>query len=274
MADAQQTPRRTVGAKLKQHREAQKLSIQDVAARLRLEPRVIEALEADDFAALPAALYVRGYLRGYAKILRLDPDSLAAEFDGGTPEEPPEIVPELKHPAQRTSTDRPVRAVTYLITLTLALLVVAWWQSNFVVPQREESPPAESPPPPGLDYPITIVRHPQGPYFRAPAVEPGAEAGAAPPGAIAGPATTSVAGGPDRVRITLRADSWVEVFDAGGNELYLGLARTGEVLDLGGQAPFAVLLGYAPAVGLEFNGRPVDPARYSRSGVARFTLQN
>jgi cytoskeleton protein RodZ len=105
-------------------------------------------------------------------------------------------------------------------------------------------------------------------------VEPGAEAGAAPPGAIAGPATTSVAGGPDRVRITLRADSWVEVFDAGGNELYLGLARTGEVLDLGGQAPFAVLLGYAPAVGLEFNGRPVDPARYSRSGVARFTLQN
>lgn len=276
MGDAQQnpTPRRTVGAKLKQHREAQKLTVQDIATRLRLEPRVIEALEADNFGALPASLYVRGYLRGYAKVLRLDPDALIAESSGGTPDEPPEIVPELKHPAQRTSTDKPVRAVTYLVTLTLALLVVAWWQSNFIVSGRDEPPPAESPPPPGLAYPIIVVRHPEGPFFRAPVEESAAEAGATQADMAAMPATVSVPGGPDRLRIALSADSWVEVFDAGGNELHVGLTRTGEVIDLGGQAPFDVLLGYAPGVSLEFNGRPFDPAPYSHSGVARFTLRN
>jgi len=279
MGDAPQTPARsrTVGATLKQHRDARKLSIQDVAGRLRLDPRVIESLEADDFAALPTALYVRGYLRGYAKVLNLDPEALVASFDAGAPSEPPKITPELKHPAQRTSNDRPVKAVTYLLTLTLVLLVAAWWQSSFIVVDREEPAIAEpSPPPPGLPYPITVVRHPDGPFYRAPIEERMMEAAILPvqvpppmPAAI-----KSVPGGPDRVRARFSADSWMEVFDADGNELHTGLARAGEVVDVGGKAPFSVLLGYAPAASLEFNGRRFDPAPYSRSGVARFTLPN
>jgi cytoskeleton protein RodZ len=274
MGDAQQTPPlpRTVGATLKQHRDAKKLTIQEVAARMRLDPRVIESLESDDFAALPAALYVRGYLRGYAKVLSLDPEALIATYDGGSSDEPPRIVPELRHPTQRTSNDRPVKAVTYLLTLTLVLLVAAWWQSSFIVTEREEAPLVE-PPPPGLSYPITVVRHPEGPFFRAPVEAPAADEPvppAAPDPAV--PGVTTVPGGPDRLRVTFSADSWIEVFDAAGNELHTGLARAGEIVDVGGQAPFNVLLGYAPGTTLEFNGRAFDPSRYSRSGVARFTL--
>jgi cytoskeleton protein RodZ len=272
MAGAQQTASRlrAVGATLKQHRDAQKLSVQDVATRMRLDPRVIESLESDDFAALPAALYVRGYLRGYAKVLNLDPSALIAAYDGEAPEHPPEIVPELKHPAQRTSSDRPVKAVTYLLTLTLALMVVAWWQSSFIVIEREDPPPVVEPPPPGLPYPITVVQHPEGTFYRAPPEAP--DAGEA-PGADGGPAaTTTIIGGPDRARFRFSDDSWVEVFDAAGNELHIGLARAGETVEVGGKAPFSVLLGYAPGVSLEFNGRSFDPGRYSQSGVARFTL--
>jgi len=285
MGDAPQIPARprTVGATLKQHREARKLAVRDVAAQMRLDPRVIESLETDNFDALPAALYIRGYLRGYAKILNLEPEALVAAFDGTTPTQPPEITRELKHPVQRTSNDRPVKAVTYLVTLTLVLLVAAWWQSSFVVPEREPAaePEPAPPPPPGLSYPITIVRHPDGPFFRAPIGEPEPEtaaiatAAAAPdPAADSAPAgiITDVAGGPDRVRVRFSEDSWIEVFDAAGNELHMGLARAGEIVDVGGQAPFSVLLGYAPGATLEFNGRPFDPSRYSRSGVARFQL--
>jgi len=276
MDDARQTParRRSVGAILRQNRDARKLTIQDVATRMRLEPRVIESLEADDFAALPAALYVRGYLRGYAKVLSLDPGALVEAYDGSSTDEPPKIVPELKHPAQRTSNDKPVKAVTYLVTLTLALMVVAWWQSSFIVSERGASPaPEPAAAPPGLPYPITIVRHPDGPFYRAPIEDAGPGTGSAQQNApVTGALIASVPGGPDRVRIRFSADSWVEVFDVAGNELHVGLARAGEIVDLGGQAPFSVLLGYAPGVSLEFNGRRFDPARYSRSGVARFTL--
>lgn len=272
MGDAQQAPapRRTIGAMLKQHRDARKLTIQDVATRMRLDPRVIESLEADDFDALPAALYVRGYLRGYAKVLSLDPEALIASYDGGAPDEPPQIVPELKHPAQRTSNDKPVKAVTYLLTFTLVLLVVAWWQSSFIVVEREAPAAPESAPPPGLPYPITVVRHPDGPFYRAP-VEEAPDVAAEP---VEAAAVTLVPGGPDRLRLTFSSDSWVEVSDADGNELHAGLARAGEALQIGGKAPLSVLLGYAPGVSVEFNGRAFDPARHSRSGVARFTLSD
>lgn len=278
MDDAPQTPvrPRAVGATLKQHRDARKLTIQDVAGRMRLDPRVIESLERDDFAALPAALYIRGYLRGYAKILNLDPEALVAAFDGDVPSEPPKITRELKHPAQRTSNDRPVKAVTYLLSLTLVLLVAAWWQSSYIVPERPQ-PVAEepAPPPPGLPYAITVVRHPDGPFYRAPPEEaaPADDATATILDATSA-MLPSLPGGPDRVRIRFSADSWIEVFDAGGGELHTGLARAGEIVDVGGKAPFSVLLGYAPAANIEFNGRPFDPAPYSRSGVARFTLSN
>ena len=280
MDDAQQTQfgSRTVGATLKQQRAARNLTIRDVAARMRLDPRVIESLEADDFDALPAALYVRGYLRGYAKILSLDPESLVAAFDGTTPTEPPKITPELKHPAQRTSNDRPVKAVTYLLTLTLVLLVAAWWQSSFIVVEREQPAAAEpAPPPPALSYPITIVRHPDGPFYRAPIEEPEPEDAA---GTVvedlesSAAVITSLPGGPDRVRIRFSSDSWLEVFDSAGKELHMGLARAGEIVEVGGKAPLSVLLGYAPGATVEFNGRPFDPSPYSHSGVARFTLPN
>lgn len=271
MSEAQPTaPAQTsVGATLRRQREAQQLGIQEVANRMRLEPRIISALEADDHAALPAALYVRGYLRGYARLLRLDPDALVAVYDGAAPQAPPEIVPEARHPAQRKSSDRPVKAFTYLVSFTLVLLVVAWWQGNFMVPEPvPEAAPAPALPPPGLSYPITVVEHPRGPFFRAPLVEE-----APSPAESAGAVRTS-AGGPDRIRLSIESDSWVEIFDAGGGEIMVGLARAGEVFELGGQAPFDVLLGYAPGVRLEFNGRRFDAAPQSRSGVARFTLKN
>jgi cytoskeleton protein RodZ len=288
MAEAPQlqSSRRSAGETLRYHREARNLAVEDIAAQMRLDPRVIEALESDDYGNLPAALYVRGYLRGYAKILKLDPSGLLQLYESAAPQPLPEIVPEAKHPPQRSSTDRPVRLFTYLITLTIVLLVVAWWQGNHVVRDYLPAAVAEDPepPPPGLPYPVPVVKHPDSPFYRAPAPEveakpapaattPDNGASAAEPGeaSVAGVAPAAPAG-PDRLHLEFSADSWVEVLDAGGNKLYTGLARAGESLDLGGEAPLEVLLGYAPGVSLDFNGEPFDPAPYSRSGVARFTL--
>ena len=52
----------------------------------------------------------------------------------------------------------------------------------------------------------------------------------------------------------------------------VSLARAGDTFDLHGTAPFSVLLGFAQGVNIQLNGKPFDPAPYSRSGVARFTL--
>jgi len=58
---------------LAQMRVERKLSVADVAQRLKYGARQIEALEAEEFDKLPGATFVRGMVRGYAKLLDTDP---------------------------------------------------------------------------------------------------------------------------------------------------------------------------------------------------------
>ncbi len=66
------------GELLAARRQELNLSIEDVAMRVRLAPRQIVALEANDFATLPGTATVRGFVRSYAKLLGLDPEPLVA----------------------------------------------------------------------------------------------------------------------------------------------------------------------------------------------------
>ena len=74
------------------------------------------------------------------------------------------------------------------------------------------------------------------------------------------------------MELTLKHDSWIEVYDANKTRLYLGLARAGDEIKLAGMAPFSVLLGYASGVTVRYNDEPFDPSPYANAGIARFTL--
>jgi len=76
-----------VGAILRDAREAQGMSVYDVAERIKFAPRQIEALEANDFANLPKATFLRGFVRSYARVLQLDEAALIAAL-------PAEVVPQ------------------------------------------------------------------------------------------------------------------------------------------------------------------------------------
>jgi cytoskeleton protein RodZ len=281
----------SAGEQLKHLREQKNLSVQDIASRLNLEARIIEAIENNNFEVLSAATYVRGYLRSYAKILDADPETIISSYNPAAAE-PPEIIPEVKHANQTSSSDKPVKAFTYLISLTLVILVVAWWQSNFVVDTLNSvgsnDAEAESESAYGLSYPITVVEHPSSPFYRAieateedsPVVdEPGAEtpidkdATADSDSEVEYPGiVTTDSEGPDAIVMRLSADSWIEIFDALENKVYLGLAREGQVLDLKGTAPFSVVLGFAVGVSVEINGEAFDTKPFTRGGIARFSL--
>ncbi|MFQ5659925.1 MAG: helix-turn-helix domain-containing protein [Gammaproteobacteria bacterium] len=126
--------RTSAGETLKQLRMEKNLSVRDIALQLHLEPRIIEALEEGNFELLPAATYIRGYLRNYAKIVSADADTVISLYNDKAPE-PPEIIPDVKHSSQISSSDKPVKAFTYLITFIMVLLLFAWLQSNFIVKQ-------------------------------------------------------------------------------------------------------------------------------------------
>ncbi|MFZ6769556.1 helix-turn-helix domain-containing protein [Undibacterium sp. Di26W] len=60
------------GAKLSAARNALGLSVEQVSAQLKMAPRQIHAIEKDDYISLPEPAIIRGFLRTYAKLLKLD----------------------------------------------------------------------------------------------------------------------------------------------------------------------------------------------------------
>lgn len=66
------------GKTLAQRREELNLTVEQVAGQLNLAPRQVEAIEADNFAALPGMAIARGFVRSYAKLVRIDAEPLLA----------------------------------------------------------------------------------------------------------------------------------------------------------------------------------------------------
>jgi cytoskeletal protein RodZ len=66
----------TVGEQLRAAREARSLTVQDVAEATNMRADHIAALEAGDYTPFPAAVYIRGSVRTYARLLKLDVTAL------------------------------------------------------------------------------------------------------------------------------------------------------------------------------------------------------
>ena len=120
---------RDPGAHLRRAREAANMSVDKVAAALLLHPQIIEAIEADSFDLLPAPTFVRGYLRGYARVLGLPSGPVLDMYDRRG-FEPPPLDPDAVETQQAHTSDTLVRLVTYTVAVMLALLVGLWWNSQ------------------------------------------------------------------------------------------------------------------------------------------------
>lgn len=68
-------------------------------------------------------------------------------------------------------------------------------------------------------------------------------------------------------------ESWIEVRDASGSIVYSGINRAGATRNVQGRPPFALVVGNAANVSLEFDGKPVDLAAHTKVSVARLTVQ-
>lgn len=73
------------GASLMQARKKRVMSVEDAAAELNILKRHVEALENEDYAALPQYAFARGFVGNYAKLLGLDSDEIIRQFEAGYP---------------------------------------------------------------------------------------------------------------------------------------------------------------------------------------------
>jgi cytoskeletal protein RodZ len=142
-----------IGTRLRDARIAHKLKSGDVAEELHLDVGIIEAIECGDMTALPAPIFVQGYVRSYARLVGLPEDELIREFNAQYTELPPLTVFSAgnKAPLLRLPSGRLIRNVI-LIMLGIILLWLAWpfverlvtshdGEATEQVPGRLELPP-------------------------------------------------------------------------------------------------------------------------------------
>ncbi len=77
----------TIGEKLKQAREARKLSLKQTVQAVRIRAHYLQAMEENDFESLPSPVQARGFLRLYADFLGLNGEELLEEMETGIPAE-------------------------------------------------------------------------------------------------------------------------------------------------------------------------------------------
>jgi cytoskeleton protein RodZ len=92
--------------------------------------------------------------------------------------------------------------------------------------------------------------------------------------ADAAPPPLSAGSDVPRIHLALAFDqeSWVEVYDGKGDRLVYRLAGEGQRVTLDAEPPVRVLLGYAPAARISFNGRALDFSPFMERGMARFVV--
>ena len=260
------------GNTLSAAREAKRLSVGDAAYALKVGNKVILAIEASDWQALPGRTFTVGILRAYGRLLEVPVDTIIAEVPGAPTAVKKNHVQAstatLKaHPAARRDgeTKRQEKRMLKLGLVMVFLAVVL----AYALPGNLWDEAVESV--------QTLVNR----WVRQDVVQPQAvdlvavpaPADAAKP-AEAGPEVVAQAPtSPGTLELKFAAPAWVEVRDHTGRIIYSQLNAAGSTQFITGAAPLDVLIGNARQVQARWRDEPVKLDKLTGDDVSRQVLR-
>ncbi|MDQ7786400.1 MAG: DUF4115 domain-containing protein [Thermodesulfovibrionales bacterium] len=217
-----------IGETLRKRREELNLELRQISDALKIKYDYLKAIEEGAYERLPADVYVKGYIREYARILNLDPETtLKAYTQGlGKPQ------PDQQQPSPDQHTPPKKSRVLYILLplIVLFALVVVLWQS----------PAPEKPNPPEIQPPVAEpVKEPSG---QQPVQE-------APPPVLKKPAF-------HLLEIHANDTTWLFVM-IDQTETRELLMQPGETLQLQAIKGFSLKIGNAGGIRLVFDGKEI-----------------
>ena len=228
-----------LGDEFRVAREARQLSLSDVSEQIHIRSVYLQSIENEEWSVIAAPVYVRGFVRTYARFLGLDPERAVAQFNASIGElaaRPHENVP-------LGSIDRPRRPSPWLFVAGIAALVLVifvgyrWFQ--FQQNAGQSSTVAEVTAPPST-----------APSSQASASE-----------ATAAPAKPAVAPTAKTIELSVTAPSWLLV-RVDGAQVLEGIMPAGTRKSFHGSQAF-VRAGNAGGVFLKINGKDLGAMGHS-----------
>ncbi len=269
----------SVGATLAAARVARGASVEDVSRVLKLSVAQINAIEADDYSQLPSAVFARGFVRTYARLLDVDIAPILPALP--TAAEKPDERLMHRRPGVLLEPRRSQKMPALVASVTAALLGFAYYEFSLNAPTIR----------PYVAATTSIAS-------ASSAAQQARAAAAAMDGAL-GEASAGAADAADEPRASVADDnlrlktssdpasgasekglhflfngeSWVEVRGRDGKVVFSMVNAPGSERIVRGDPPFSLVIGGASGVQLSYNGSRVDLASYVTSDVARLRLE-
>ena len=266
------------GDQLAAARKRRGLSVAEIAQQLKLSPWQVEAMESGDYRKLPGTVFVRGFMRNYARLVKLDPATLLATTERHLPLPAP-----LANSAMGQSAEIPfptVRRTGRAKYAVLAAVVVGALAAYEFYPADSaddvlKSGQAELPPrQKGAETAVTPATVSVQPTTSALVVnEPAPALVREQAGVLPAAAPVHPAPGEQVVRLRFSRESWVEIRDRNGRKVFAQLNAPGTEQVVSGLPPLSLIVGNANGVQLTHKEHAVDLAPYIKIDVARLTLE-
>src|SRR5690606_2300523 len=256
---------RLAGERLEDARCEREIPIHEIAKQLHLDEYKVRALEQNNFDALGAPVFAKGYLRKYATLVGIPVDDILADYyQMNSSVSTPLVIPHRAPPPRGISPGPWLAGITVVSVVAAA----AWWwmsagpqwlddeaQPATLAPfadgeepgQASESQPATDETPATAQQPEDVPMEIREPLAEESSRQDLAQAEAAGDPDVAGLAEVEL-------RVSFSGDCWTEVTDAGGDRLWFGLGSAGRNITVSGEAPLQVLLGNSANASLEVNG--------------------
>ena len=254
-----------IGPALRNERNRQHLSLDEVAQGTRISQRFLQAIESGDMASLPGIVFARNFVRQYAVYLKLDPEPLLA----GMPRFDIDSAPLPNPPAKVTEsrwTMTPATSAAVWCLLAAGAAAGGWWYferprtpvpvsaaaplaEQRIVPPQPTTPPAAEP----AEVSNTAPDPAQGLAESTPVAE----------GSMQQAAVPAVQASTDRSRpvqvvLTARESSWVQV-TADGRTAFVGMLNANDSRSIGADSLVKVIAGNAGGLQISLNGKPLEP---------------
>jgi len=289
------------GQMLSEARKKIALSVEDVAEKLKFKKCLVQNIEQDIFDQKLPATFNRGYLRSYAKLVKVDIDEVLSAYDMlGVAEVQRSEMQSFSNLTEKEAEHSRLMWLSYLIAAILIGLMVLWWQQEpkKTVDEKEtEVQPAITLKNSTLDEnnkaELAVQKNTElmtdKLEIERPTILPIGDTtkqGVIKSNVIESTVTTLEEVIPDDISkevqkpvvdvstavFTFSGDCWVNIFDATGERIAWGVKKSGYVMTITGKAPLKITLGKPELAAIVFNGQLIDMSDFNQGNIAKFTL--
>ncbi len=272
----------TLGALLSQARKQKGLSVGEVAERLKLPARQIEAMESGSYKGLPEAVFIKGFLSSYARLLELDESEfkqyLQQIFPSGlrysTSDSSKVLSSELDFQDKPQRRHFPRWLIALLVLIIIGAVVYAWQSKSTSENAKQAATASQEVSAQTASISdiaasnIRVVPMPASEQVSSTASTTVISASQPQEANTNTNASQPVAADSEALLIKLENKSWLQVSDKNGKVLISQVVDAGSTQQFSGSAPYKVIIGYTPGASIKFAGKDVIiPQNKKRTAV-------